>query len=300
MNQAFVVACLLWPSNFPAQAQSPTPLEKQATTAWLIKLQHADGGFAGDAKAGAPATLPATLSAVRALKYFGSVPGAVPPHAIDIVRFMRSCWNESEGAFAPTPGGKPDVRTTAVGLMGLVDLEAADQNQDMIARGMAYLDKHVKDYEEVRIAAAAFEATKKPVPQVKKWQEILHGLQNANGADQARETGGATVALLRLGEPLENKDAILKRLRTGQRQEGAWGKVGAAPDLESSYRVMRAFYMLEANPDVAALRKFIARCRQPDGSYAVAPGQPGSVSGAYYAGIISSWLDQLQERGGPS
>ncbi|HEV8060669.1 MAG TPA: prenyltransferase/squalene oxidase repeat-containing protein [Gemmataceae bacterium] len=299
MKQAMVVACLFWANIAPAHAQAPTPLEKQATLAWLTKLQHAGGGFAGDAKAGAPVTLPATLSAVRALKYFGSVPGSVPPHAVDVVRFVRSCWNESEGAFAPTPGGTPDVRTTAVGLMGLFDLEAADQNQDMIARGMTYLGKNVKDYEEVRIAAAAFEVTKKPFPQLKKWQEILHGLQSNKEADQPREIGGVTVALLRLGEPLENKEAILKSLRAGQRPEGAWGKAGAAPELETSYRVMRAFYMLKANPDVAALRKFIARCRQPDGSYAVAPGQPGSVSATYYAGIISSWLDQLQEPGGP-
>ena len=176
-----------------------------------------------------PVTLGATLSAVRALKYFGSVPGSVPPHAVDVVRFIRSCWNESAGAFAPTPGGKPDVHTTAVGLMGLVDLQAADQNQDMIARGMAYLGKNVKDYEEVRIAAAAFEATKKPFPQLKKWQEILHGLQTNKEGNQSREIGGVTVALLRLGEPLKDKEAILKSLRAGQRPAGAGAKPAPLP-----------------------------------------------------------------------
>ena len=296
MKQAIVAACLLWTAGFaPAWGQAPTGSEKQATVAWLSHLQKPDGSFVGDAKPATPASLPATLSALRALKYFG----ATPPDAAAAVRFIRSCWNENEGAFAPTPGGKPDARTTAIGMMALVDLKAVDQNQNIISRGMTYLGAHVNDYEDARIAAAAVESTKKPSSEVKKWLEILKSLPATAGGDQARNTGGSTVALLRLGEPIGDKEAILKVLRAGQRPEGAWGKAGAEPELETSYRVMRAFFMLEAKPDVAKLRQFIARCRQADGSYAVAPGQPGAVSATYYAGIISYWLDLLEVTGGP-
>jgi prenyltransferase beta subunit len=296
MKQAFVISCLLWASVGPALCQAPTAQEKQTTVAWLTRIQQSNGGFAADDNKATPPTLPATISAVRALKYFGSP----PPQPVEIVRFLQSCWNENQGGFAPTPGGKVDVRTTAVAVMGLFDLGAADQNQEMIAKGMAYLGANAKDYEDVRIAAAALEATKKPAPQIQKWRDILHAMPASTDAKQARETGGVVVALLRLGESVENKDAVLKALRAGQGPAGAWGKPGAGADLESSYRVMRAFYMLKAKPNVEALRKFIAQCRQADGSYAVAPGQKASVSAVYYAGIISYWLDWLQEHGEPS
>jgi hypothetical protein len=112
--------------------------------------------------------------------------------------------------------------------------------------------------------------------------------------DQAREAGGVLVSRLRLGERVENTPQILTVLRAAQSPEGAWGKKGSPPDLDTTYRVMRAFFMLKAPPrDPDSLRKFIARCRQPDGSYAVAPGQPGTISGTYYAGVISNWLDRL-------
>ena len=295
MKRAGLLFCLVWTSA--ALAQKSVTAENQATITWLLHLQKASGGFAADAGAQTPPTLPATISAVRAIHYFGGQ----APNGDNILRFLRSCWNEKEGAFAPTPGGKTDVRTTAVALMGLDDLSAAEQNQDMINRGMAYLGEHVKDYEDVRIAAAAFETNHKSLAQIKKWQEILHALPAADNAEHAREAGGAAVALMRLGGRIDDSEALLKRLRQGQRREGAWGKAGAPPDLESSYRIMRAFFMLKASPANAdALRKFIASCRHADGSYGIMPDQPASVSAAYYAGIISYWLDRLERPGKPS
>ena len=292
MKQTLLAVCLLWTGAFQAPVPKSGTAETRETIAWLTRLQRGSGGFATDAKADTVPSLPASISAVRALKYFGGP----APRPNDILRFLRSCWNEQEGGFAPVPDGKTDVRTTAVALMGLVDLDAAEQNQDLIKRGMAYLGKHVQNYEDVRIAAAAYETNHLKIPQLSHWLEILHAIPFSDKPDKARETGGATVALLRLGEKLENSEATLKALRAAQGPHGAWSQAGAAPDLESTYRVMRAFYMLKAPPrDADALRKFIARCRQADGSYAVAPGQPGSISGTYYAGIITYWLDRLEE-----
>jgi hypothetical protein len=58
---------------------------------------------------------------------------------------------------------------------------------------------------------------------------------------------------------------------------------------------MRAFVMLKARPaDVAKCRAFIASCRNEDGSYSVRPGQPGSMSGTYFASIILHWLDKAK------
>jgi hypothetical protein len=55
---------------------------------------------------------------------------------------------------------------------------------------------------------------------------------------------------------------------------------------------MRTFMMLKEKPDEAKLRAFIAKCRNADGGYGVAPGQSSTVSGTYFAGIVLHWLDQ--------
>jgi hypothetical protein len=63
--------------------------------------------------------------------------------------------------------------------------------------------------------------------------------------------------------------------------------------LESSYRIMRCFMMLKEKPaDVDAFKGFIAKCRNRDGGYGVAPGQPSSVGATYFASIILHWLDE--------
>jgi hypothetical protein len=110
----------------------------------------------------------------------------------------------------------------------------------------------------------------------------------------ARDTGGAVCAVLRLGGKVEKTDDVLRVLNEGQRPDGGFGKAGAeGSDLESSYRIARAFHMLKTKPRGAGrLREFIARCRNEDGGYGVAPGHPSHVNGCYYAAIISLWLDE--------
>ena len=43
-----------------------------------------------------------------------------------------------------------------------------------------------------------------------------------SGDGKARATGGAVVAVLRLGGKVPHPDAILKSLDAGQREDGAW------------------------------------------------------------------------------
>ena len=103
---------------------------------------------------------------------------------------------------------------------------------------------------------------------------------------------GVMVAVLRLEGQVEHKDAVLKTLKAGQRADGGFGKEEAkGSDLETSYRIMRAFHMLKEKPaDVAAFRAFVAKCRNADGGYGVAPGQPPNAGGTYFAAIILHWL----------
>jgi len=165
---------------------------------------------------------------------------------------------------------------------------------------LKYLETNAKSFEEIRIAAAAFETVGHVSARKDAWLKEIHKMQNADGtfgkgAGQARATGGAAAAVLRLGGKLAYQEKVLQVLKQGQRKSGGFGKddTGDASDLETTYRVMRSFMMLKSRPDdVPALEKFIAKCRNADGGYGVTPGDPSSVSGIYYAAIIRHWLSK--------
>ncbi|MHC5543477.1 family 16 glycoside hydrolase, partial [Singulisphaera rosea] len=112
------------------------------------------------------------------------------------------------------------------------------------------------------------------------------------GASQAFETGGVAAALLRMGVKLDKKDAVLNTLRAGQHADGGWSKGEGDSDLEATYRVMRAFYMMKETPDLAKLLGFVASCRHSDGSYSVKAGGT-DIGGSYYATTVIRWARLL-------
>jgi hypothetical protein len=113
------------------------------------------------------------------------------------------------------------------------------------------------------------------------------------GDGKARATGSAVVAVLRLGGKIEHRDNLVRALKTGQRADGGFGREGApGSDLETSYRVVRAFHMLHEKPDVEACRVFISKCRNAGGGYGLTPGKPSSVGTCYFASIILHWLTE--------
>jgi prenyltransferase beta subunit len=273
--------------------QGQTVEEKKATVDYLKGLQTKEGSFA-PAKTGpmADPTLRSTSTGARALRYWG----AATPNADGAAKYVASCFDKASGGFAPTPGGKPDVFTTAVGLMVVVDLKMPlDQYADPAVK---FLFANAKSFEDVRIGAAALDTIGKRPAQADDWLKEIVKLRNPDGTfgkgtGQARETGGAVAGLLRLGGKVEQRDAVVKALKAGQRADGGFGKEESpGSDLETCYRVMRCFHMLKEKPDDAKLRGFIAKCRNADGGYGVAPGSPSNMSGTYFAGIILYWLDQ--------
>jgi predicted esterase len=267
----------------------PSPAEFAETAAYAASHQNKDGGFAP--KFGQPSTLGATNSGLRVLKHVG---GSVPD-ILGCVKFVKSC-RDLGGGFAQTPGGKTDVPTTALGLMAASELKIADPA--LIKEAIAYLSKNAKSFEEVRMAIAGLEAVAAKSDDFPRWNDQIQAMRNPDGTlgegpSQAFATGGAAAAILRMGLKLDKRDAVIAALKAGQRPEGGWSKDAGPADLGSSYRVMRAFYMLGEKPDAERLLGFIARCRQSDGSYAIVPGQTGSLSGTYNATIIIRWLRQL-------
>jgi hypothetical protein len=160
-----------------------------------------------------------------------------------------------------------------------------------------YLGEHARTFEEIRIAVAGLEAVGKRPAQADDWLKEIARLGKQDGTfgtgeGVARDTGGATVIVLRLGGRVEDPKAVIATLNRGERPDGGFGKAGTAgSDLETTYRVARCYHMLKAKPAAAdKCREFIGRCRNSDGGYGVAPGQPSSVAGTYFAGIVLHWL----------
>jgi prenyltransferase beta subunit len=276
----------------PIAVCAQTADQKRATVAYLQQLQQKDGGFI-PAPGQAKSSLRATSSALRALKYFGGEAKDKDAAAT----FVKSCFDKDSGGFVDQLGGKPDVTLTAVGVMAAVELKLSTEPYEKGV--LKYLGENAKEFEQIRIAAAGLEALGKQPPQAKDWLEQVRKMANADGTygkgdGLARDTGGSVVVVLRLGGKVENMDTILKALNAGQRKDGGFGKADAKEsDLESSYRVMRAYHMLKAKPEQArALREFVGKCRNEDGGYSVEPGKASSVSGTYFASIILHWLGE--------
>lgn len=270
-------------------AQLPSETQRQQTLKYLYALQQPDGSFGISAQA-PKSDLPTTSAAVRAIMYFG---GEVPKADL-CRRYLHSCQN-GEGGFATNPGGVVDVRSTALAVLALVELR--DPDKPRLDRALRYLENHVRSFEEIRIAAAAFEALQAaPNKQVlQAWQQEILRLRNddgtfGTGGDVARDTGSAVACLLRLGLPVEKADVVAQAILRGQRPAGGWGRDQQPADLETTYRVMRALYMLKQKPNLDAVVQFVARCRCENGGYALRPGESASPQATYFAAAILRWV----------
>jgi prenyltransferase beta subunit len=257
---------------------------------YLRHRQTAEGGFTASVSEKKPALGP-TSAAVRALKYFG----AEVPKADECRKFVADCFDKESGGFRPMPGeGKPDVFTTAVGIMAVVELKMPVE--DYARPVLDYFAKNARSFEEIRIAAAGLESLGKPSPKAKDWLATLGEMRNEDGSfgkgeDRPRATGGGVACQLRLGEKVKDPKAVIAVLKEGQRPDGAYRKEGAkTSDLETTYRVVRSLVMLKERPDVGKLKDFIASCHNDNGGYGVTPGAPSSVSGTYYAAIMLHWI----------
>jgi prenyltransferase beta subunit len=275
----------------PAPLFAQSGEQQAAAITFLSGLQQPDGGFIAAPTTTGTSSLRATSGAVRAIVYLG---GEIP-NRDKVLAFVKSCHVPESGAFADTPGGKAELAATSIGLMAMSILQA----DFPVDRSVKYLGENARTFEERRLAVAGMEAADRFAPQVKDWLAEIEKNRNADGtygkdAGLARETGGVWAMVLRSGGTIsaEHRKVIIAALQGQQRPDGGFGKADTgASDAETTYRVMRAFYLLKARPkDVPKLREFLAKHRNADGGSGTAPGQPSSVSGTYYAAMVGSWL----------
>ena len=287
---------LLWTAVYLSPAWGQTEEQKKSTIAYLRSCQQEDGSFVPSQLALASnspkSSLRATSAALRALKYFG---GEAPDKA-SCARFIERCFDKSTGGFADQPGESPNVAVTAVGIMAVAEVKLPVRKYS--AEVVKYLDQHVKTFEDIRIAAAGLESLGTKSTKADTWLEQIARMRNQDGTygdalGKTRATGGAVVAVLRLRGSVENVERVVQTLKAGQRMDGGFGREEAkSSDLETTYRVMRAFHMLKQKPDVERCRAFVAKCRNDDGAYGLAPGEPSQVGSTYFASIILHWLSE--------
>lgn len=267
---------------------------KKDAIKYVQSLQTTTGGFLSMAprpEIRLTPTLRSTSSALRALHYLG---GEIPNKEA-AKKYVESCYDPMTGGFSDLPRGKPDVFTTAVGVMAAKEVSLPlDKMKEAVVKNFS---TNAKGFDEIRIAAAGLERLDATVPNAKDWLAQLEKDRNKDGtwgkgAGQARDTGSYAVTFLRLGGKLENRDVILKTLHEGQRKDGGFGKADSdASDLETTYRVMRCFMMLKEQPrNPAVLRAFVLKCRNPDGGFGVQPGENSTIGATYFAAIVDHWV----------
>jgi len=99
------------------------------------------------------------------------------------IRFVTSC-KVPGGGFAQRPGGKPDVVTTALGLMAAGELKIDDKA--MIDAAVAYFRANTKAFEEVRMSIAGLEAVGARSPDFPRWAEQLEAMRRGCLYDESR------------------------------------------------------------------------------------------------------------------
>jgi hypothetical protein len=282
--------CLLAALALGAVAQSAplSPEQREASVAYVLSLQNPDGGFRGTAAPG-PSQLSATTMSLRSLQYFGGK----SKNREATLEFAMSCYDPAAGTLADTPGGTPNVRSTAIGLMALADLGAALPEGGK--RIVAYFDQNAKALPDIYMAVAALDAAGLKAPAAARWISAYEATRNAKdtygsgGVDTAR----AVNTVVRLGGPIKEREAVVRDLKALQRPDGGFSAAGANSDLGTTYPVMRAFSLLKEKPDLPGVVRFVASCRNTDGGYGPRPGEPSTAAATYHAAIVLHWVDEM-------
>jgi hypothetical protein len=266
--------------------------DQKATIQFIESLRDKETGAFKQTAKDKP-SLRATNGAVKALKALDQKVTNIET----IQKFVLGCYDAKTGAFAE-PGGKPDATITSIGI--IVACEVGIDKKEF-PKAMEYLLANAKTFEEVRIGAAAVEAWGRDGLKLEGITAIAEKEFNSKIETLSKDTpffaaSIVTAKRLRAVDPATDRVAA-SGLVFGQHKDGGWSKIDEkASNIESTYRVMRAFKMLEAKPlDIPQLRKFLASHHNKDGGSATKSGDLSTISGTYYMVIVSKWLDDMEK-----
>jgi len=272
----------------PSLAQAPSAEQKQATVRYLLSLQNPDGGFG--AAPGQPSSVSATSSALRGIRLWG---GAKDKDPAKFEQFVLK--RQKSGGIADTSDTPPAVRSTAQGLLVLAEVRKLPLTK--VDSHVRYLTTNAKALPDIYLADAALDEGWIKIPQAKEkeWVAAFQSLAKPDGSygSNAVETAQAVLVQLNRGVVLRNRLDTYKYLLAAQKPDGGWG-AGAASDLNGTYVVAQAITKLSERADSGKVLGFVARCRNADGAYGIAPGKPSGAAPTYFAGGV---LEQAQKWG---
>lgn len=295
--RSHVFASVVWtglallPGLLPAQDSGSesalTAAQRKATVEYILSHQQDNGGFAEASKPGALASLPATFHAVYALKYFN---GDLT-NTKGCSEFVKGCWKKDSECFAASPGDKPSYRFTALGALIFYELRAYGVKDELsFTFPLIKAGEKLTKLDEYVFVGKAWARGNSRVLEATGWKELIkqvkgHGFADGTfgkGDTAIRDTASGVIAVRGLGGELHKEAEVAKMLREAQRPDGGWGKEFS--DLATTSRVVEALSWIKGDSDVAACRRFVAKCRKENGSYALQPDQPGSLLATYEAG----------------
>ena len=204
-------------------------------------------------------SLGATNSGLKVLLHVG---GSVPD-VLGCIKYVKSC-RDSTGGFAPTPGGKPDVITTAVGLMAASELKIADADHDqggdrlLSARTPRASRKSGWPSPASRPCMAPRPTSRGGSSRSRRMREPGRNLRRGAGPglrDRRRGRGDLADG----AEARKTRRDHRARSRPASGPKAAGPRTTGRPDLGATYRVMRALFMLQRE----ARRRSIARRSSP-------------------------------------
>ncbi len=269
-----------------AAAEPLNPEQREATLRFINSLQNADGGFRAAVPPG-PSMVSATSSALRVFKNLGGPISSQPE------KLVRQCLQEA-GGFSDTPGGKPEIRVTWMGVNAIVNMKGEPPAE--MEKNMGFASANARSiYPDIYFATSIVEDAGVKAPKAAEWLAALEATRNPDSTygKNADEIAHAVVIILRLGGTLKDPVPVIKALKAAQQPDGSFSGTGKGSDVPGTYTVLRALWMLKEKPDLAAVRKYIASCRNADGGYGLVAGKPSAATPTYMASSVLRWADEL-------
>ncbi len=279
-----------------------TPSDPVAAQNFLLSLETPDGGFRLT-NISTKASLKGTFFSLKALELLG----ANPSNVTKTLQWLLN-WIPQQGGFGGFPGDDPSLRETfdavyALSLAGhpiphvqdILNFVSSYRNPD---GGYGLTGSNV---ESTFRAVTIYSLLGEPFPNASQTIAFLQGLQQSDGGFIKRPGAGppsyvistyrAVAALHLLNATPSNVLGAIAFLQSNQNSDGGFGGFNYGTnrdtsDVSSTYRAVRALYLLNATPlNVQGAIEFLQQSQNPDGGFkrgSYVNTLPKNVSGAVY------------------
>ena len=252
---------------------------------FLKGLRRESGAYA-DSSDG-EANLRPTLSVIKILSGLGEL-------EIDqqTINFIRSCRHES-GAFSSLPQGEPSAFDTADALIALKTLAQEGMLEEYIPAATEYMSIAATSQYDHFMLVAAYEECEFPKPIPRRTIEFFNNqLSTSLDSSNVLDTAIAAASLFRAHQSLDNPDAVVDCVLTGQNTlDGGFGD-GDTSSLMTTYCAIRALVLLNKLPDFRRLLSFF-NTLQTEFGYADSAKGKTSASVTYQIISVLGWLQEL-------